>query len=723
MLLLLAALVGIIALANRSAGLSPDFLTEFVLYGLWAADLTILLVLAFVLARNIIKLIIERRRALPFARFRGKLVAVLLGMTLIPAVLVLLVGSELIRNSVDRWFNAPVEEVLTAADLIASDYYHDRQLGVSRNAERIAASLGTAGFDGRDVSVVRDRIQPEVLQGRVKMVEVYRVSPDTPSPEVTEYVTVVAPELPQGHVPAGGERMAMHAAVGQIEPPTPEPLAGGGELIRSAAVVRRPGSTRPIAVVVASDFLAGELAARARRITDAYEDYSQLRVLAPPLAGVYLSFFLMMTLMILVGATWMGLYLAKRITEPVQRLAIAAREIGAGHLDYRVDRRMVSDDEFGSLVEAFNTMASEVGKSRRRLERSTVDLERKHLEVEGRRRYIETILERIATGVVSIDSAGQVSTLNSAAMRLLGLDASSVGQPASEVFDREDLQPFGALLRAATTGKSEPSAQEIAVTRDNRELQLAAIATALHGGDGSDGTVLVLDDVTPLIRAQKVAAWREVARRLAHEIKNPLTPIQLCAERIQRHFSSASGATHSLVEECTSTIVGEVDSLKALVDEFSQFARMPAPKAVPTDLHALLNEALALYNGLLGDVRFERQFTAKLPKVRVDSEQIRRVIINLVDNAIEAMNRSGTITLETHHDRGAALARLIVSDDGPGIPPAEREKLFMPYYSTKRRGSGLGLAIVRRIVAEHGGTIEVSDNVPRGTKFTIELPC
>jgi nitrogen fixation/metabolism regulation signal transduction histidine kinase len=308
-------------------------------------------------------------------------------------------------------------------------------------------------------------------------------------------------------------------------------------------------------------------------------------------------------------------------------------------------------------------------------------------------------------------------------MRLLGIGPSAVGQPATEVFGREDLQPFGVLLRTAGTGKAEPSAQEIPVTRDDRSQLQLAVATALRGTEGSDGMVLVVDDVSPLIRAQKVAAWREVARRLAHEIKNPLTPIQLCAERIRRHFSNSTGATHALVEECTSTIVGEVDSLKALVDEFSQFARMPAPRAAPTDLHALLNDTLALYHGLLGDVRFERDFAAKLPKVRVDGEQIRRVIINLVDNAIEAMNRSGVITIETQQDPGAPLVRLIVTDDGPGIPAAEREKLFLPYYSTKRRGSGLGLAIVRRIVAEHGGTIEVGDNEPKGTRFTIELPC
>jgi two-component system nitrogen regulation sensor histidine kinase NtrY len=722
-LVLLAALAAIIKLANSSTGLAPDFLTESVLYGLWAADLTILLGLTFVLARNVIKLIVERRRALPFARFRGKLVAVLLGLTLIPAVLVLLVGSELIRNSVDRWFNAPVEEVLTSAELIASDYYRDRQSRVAADAQRLARLLAGALFDGADAASVRDRILPDVTQGRVKMVEVYRVTPGTQPPEVTLYADAAAPDMPHGHTRAFADRMAAQAAAGHVAPPTPEQLPTTGELVRSAALVRRAGSPAPVAVVIVSDVLTGELASRARRIQDAYEDYSQLQVLRRPLAGVYLSFFLMMTLMILVGATWMGLYLAKRITEPVQRLATAAREIEAGHLDYRVDRGTVSDDEFGSLVEAFNSMANEVGKSRRRLERSTVDLEKKHVQVEGRRRYIETILERIATGVVSIDAAGRITTLNRAAMRLLGLDSSAIGEPATDVFAREDLQPFGALLRTAGTGRTEPSTQEIPLMRDDRELQLAAVATALTGTDGFDGMVLVVDDVSPLIRAQKVAAWREVARRLAHEIKNPLTPIQLCAERIQRHFRGAAGPTFDLVEECTSTIVGEVDSLKAIVDEFSQFARMPAPRAVPADLHAVLNEALALYLGLLGEVHFERRFAENLPRVRVDCEQIRRVVINLIDNAIEAMNRAGVITLETQHDPGASLVRLIVTDDGPGIPAGEREKLFMPYYSTKRRGSGLGLAIVRRIVAEHGGTIEVGDNEPRGTRFTIELPC
>jgi nitrogen fixation/metabolism regulation signal transduction histidine kinase len=235
------------------------------------------------------------------------------------------------------------------------------------------------------------------------------------------------------------------------------------------------------------------------------------------------------------------------------------------------------------------------------------------------------------------------------------------------------------------------------------------------------------------VRTQRVAAWRDVARRLAHEIKNPLTPIQLCAERIRRHLGNSPSPTRELVEECTTTIVGEVESLKALVDEFAQFARMPAPRAVPSNLNAVINETLALYAGLLTGIVLDRRLAAALPPVRLDVEQMRRVVINLIDNAIEALGgaqaaprpggEAACIVVETQHDPVNAVARIVVADNGPGIPPGDREKLFMPYYSTKHRGSGLGLAIVRRIVAEHGGSIEVGDNTPHGTRFVVELPC
>jgi two-component system nitrogen regulation sensor histidine kinase NtrY len=445
-------------------------------------------------------------------------------------------------------------------------------------------------------------------------------------------------------------------------------------------------------------------------------------VLRQPLTGVYLSFFLMLTLMILVAATWMGLYLAKRITRPIQVLATAASEIGAGHFEHRVVAE--TRDEFGSLIEAFNKMAGDLATSRRRLERSAVDLERKHQLVESRRRYVETILQRIAAGVVSVDAAGRIGTINAAASRLLGLEPAVVGEPAAGVFSAPELKPLAVLIDETARDRQDMPPREVAIDRGGRELHLAVMTTPLRRDDGvADGVVMVFDDVTPLIRAQKVAAWREVARRLAHEIKNPLTPIRLCAERMQRHFSAAPAATRQLVDECTTTIVGEVESLKELVDEFSQFARMPAPRAQPTDLHPLLGDVLNLYRGIFPGIELRTRFAEALPSVSVDPEQIRRVLINLVDNAIEAMDRRGTIDVETQHVPADNLVRIVVADDGPGIPAAERDKLFLPYYSTKQRGSGLGLAIVRRIVAEHGGSIEVTDNAPHGTRFAVELPC
>ena len=440
----------------------------------------------------------------------------------------------------------------------------------------------------------------------------------------------------------------------------------------------------------------------------------------------------MLTLMILISATWLGVYVARRITRPVQLLAAGAKEIGAGHFDYRVEPQ--STDEFGSLVDAFNTMARELSTSRRRLERSRRDLERKNAEIDQRRQYIETILERIATGVVSVDAEGRIGTINRAASRLLSIDPSTTGQLATDVFSRDDLKALSGVLSGAGALTQNRSAQEVALGAEGHEVHLAVAATALpREGGGIDGAVMVFDDVTPLIRAQRVATWRDVARRLAHEIKNPLTPIQLCAERMRRHFSLAPPASRELVDECTSTIVGEVEALKGLVDEFSQFARMPSPRTVTGDLNALLDETVGLYEGLFRDIAVERDLSPRLPLTRFDPEQLRRVVVNLINNAADAFEhflstssngRKGVIVVRTEHDESGGVVRLTVRrDNGPGIPTADRDKLFMPYFSTKRRGSGLGLAIVRRIVVEHGGSIQVGENVPHGTVFAIELPC
>ena len=725
--LLLAALIAIVGVVNRSVDLAPDYLSEVVLYALTALDLAMLAVLALLLARNIVKLVVERRRGLPFARFQTKLVLLLLGSALVPAGLVVAVGGEVIRKSAERWFSAPVDQVLASSREVASDYYEVRERAVTGTAGALARRLAATSLSDSGLAELGDAVRVDIGLGRVGLVEVYRVVETPSAVRVEPVVNWAAPSLPRGYSAGVADRLAAQVASGPAPATVFEPLPQGGELVRAAALVPGPPGGRPAGVVVASEYVDADLARHSRRIVEAYEGYQQLRVLQRPLQGVYLAFFGLTALLVLLGAAWLGPYVAKRITRPIQAMAEAAREIGAGHFEHRLvpDTR----DEFGGLVDAFNTMAHELSTSRDRLEQSRRDLERKNLEVEERRRYIEAILERIATGVISVNADGRIGTVNGAAQRLLQLDGSAAGRPLAAALSRDELEPLRKAIERRVSGRGpDPGGQEVALVIDGRDLHLALATTPMPSQDGI-GLAIVLDDVSPLIRAQKVAAWRDVARRLAHEVKNPLTPIQLCAERMRRHFSQAPEPTRALVEECSTTIVQEVESLKLLVDEFSQFARMPAPRTVPSDLNQLVRDVLSLYRDLLGDIRIEARLTAVLPLVRVDPEQFRRVVLNLVDNSVEALRErpaggvSGVISIETEHDPVAAVVRVVVADNGPGIPGGDHARLFLPYYSTKQRGSGLGLSIVRRIVVEHGGNIEASDNVPRGTRMTIELPC
>jgi two-component system nitrogen regulation sensor histidine kinase NtrY len=732
-LALVALLAALFWLANQTSRIAPQLLTDVLLYALLAVDLLLLAALSFVLIRNLLKLWIEQRQAAPFARFRGKLVAALLAMTIVPAVLVLISGSQIIRDSAARWFSEPVDEVLNAAQLIATEYYREGQEGVTLRARRLGRILPPTAVAAGDTAALTSLVEEEPKTMRDGMVEVYRAieEPGQP-PDVALVLGAGSANLPRDRALPSADRLAARVISQATEVAQQDDLDGGGVLVRAAAPIVNAEGT-PVGAVVVAHHLGAELQAQALRATAAYESYQGLRVLKAPIQGIYQSVFLAVSLLILISATWLGLYLAKRISRPVQMLAHGAEAIGAGQLDLRLEAE--TGDELGSLVESFNMMAAELQTSRQRLEQSRQDLQEKNLEVESRRRYMETILERVVTGVISLDAAGRISTVNGAAYRLLGLDPQVIRRPAADVFARDDLQGLLPLVASAERG-GRGVVEEITLARDNREVHLAAAATALKGEDGRlEGAVLVLDDVTPLIRAQRVAAWRDVARRLAHEIKNPLTPIQLSAERLRRYFGQGPAPTVALVTECTDAIITEVEALKGLVDEFAQFARLRGPRLLPMSLNRIVDETLPLYAGLLqsGSLRLERHLATTLPPVRLDPEQMRQVVINLLDNAIEALGGpsaplrpSGawpTIHVITSHDGRNGLVRLVVSDNGPGVPPEDRDKLFMPYYSTKGRGSGLGLAIVRRIIVEHGGSIEVGSARPSGSIFTIELPC
>jgi two-component system nitrogen regulation sensor histidine kinase NtrY len=735
-LLLLALLAGLFWLSESTGEIAPSVLADVLLYPLLAVDLALLAALFFVLARNLIKLWVEQRHAVPFARFRAKLVAALLVMTIIPSVLVLISGSQIVLSTAQQWFSEPVGDVLDSAQQIARRHYQDRQEATALVGRRLAKVLPADALAAGRVAALDDVVRPIVRgDGPLRfegMIEVYRALSPPDGPLVAEFLFSQSLIPPTEIVRASADRLAARAIASGREESTRDELDSGGVLVRAALPVR-DGAGAVVGALVVSQHLDAAIMSPLRRATSAYDRYRALVVLKRPIQGVYLAIFLAVTLLILVSATWLGLYLAKRITRPVQMLAEGARAIGAGRLDVRLEPE--TSDELGSLVESFNMMAAELETSRQKLEESRRDLERKNVEVDARRRYIETILERVATGVISLDAAGRISTVNGAAERLLGLDSRAIGRPATEVLAREDLQPLLPLIEATRRPTPAGLVQEVMLAREDREVHLATAATALTGEGGRpEGAVLVLDDVTPLIRAQRVAAWRDVARRLAHEIKNPLTPIQLSAERLQRHFAGASPHVQSLVAECTGAIIAEVESLKGLVDEFAQFARLRGPRMLPADLNRLIEETLRLYGGVLqqGRVRIERDLAADLPPVRLDPEQIRQVIINLVDNALEALGgpsaparpggQAPTIVVGTSHSERDGVVALTVRDNGPGVPPSDREKLFMPYYSTKGRGSGLGLAIVRRIIVEHGGAIAVGTAAPSGTTFTVELP-
>jgi len=401
-------------------------------------------------------------------------------------------------------------------------------------------------------------------------------------------------------------------------------------------------------------------------------------------------------------------------------VALGAERIAAGERGVRVDFPAGSD-EFGALIGSFNRMSERLARSEEELEFHREGLARKNQELETRQRLMEAVLETIGAGVLVVDKSGALATVNGAACRLLDIEPQAVGRPLTQVLAGAGRETVAEMVQRLLSGRVERQEGEVAFAARDSERHLAVTVVALPSARGEPpDAVVILDDLTPLIRAQRVAAWGEVARKLAHEIKNPLTPIQLSAQRVRKAFLRQAPDFEKVLTESTRAIVAEVEALRTLVDEFAHFSRLPAPRPVPTELAGLIDETLMLYDGLFRDVRFERRYAPDLPRVRVDPQQIKRVLINLIDNAVDALAKHGTIEVATQADTDRV--RLSVADDGPGIPAAARAQLFVPSFSTKRRGSGLGLAVVNRIVQEHRGVIRVEANQPKGARFVVELP-
>lgn len=676
-------------------------------------DLSFLLLglLLFLVGRNLAKAIFERRRGLIGSRLQLRLVFGFVAVALVPTLFLLYVAGVFLHNNVDSWFNPEYEQVLEDSLEIAKIYY----LNSANNAARFARVLAQQ-------IAARQLLQPQQRDDLKQFVAQRQQEYSLGTIEVFSrqrrlLVLALSPRMPTGigvspYSPLLTSTLAGHAM-------TRTDRFGKADVIRgSAPIFTSPDSDVVDGAVVVDYYLPKSLAERAAGISRTFEDYFQLRILHQPIFHSYVLALILIGLVVVMLASWFGLYLARGITGPIRLLAEGTHAIAAGDLTYSIPQ--VGDDEIGHLVSSFNQMTADIRSSR--------------AELEQRRRYIETLLRNVSAGVVGLDPDGRVTTINPCAERMLGLRAAeTVGRRYAQAFP----SALARVLDEVFAGQPRPQETSASITLDDEgggtELMMTASPLGLDNDDGSGaagdlGTVLFLEDVSQIAKVERMEAWREVARRIAHEIKNPLTPIQLSAERLRRQLTPRSEADAALLEECTRAITSEVGDLKRLVNEFSAFARMPHLNPVPGNLNPLAEETFEHFRAANAGVDFDLALAPALPMIAIDREALRRALFNVFDNAVAAAvsaNHNGArprVGLHTRLDADSGVVILEVTDNGPGIEPRLRTRIFEPYFSTKKGGTGLGLAIVSAIVTDHHGFVRVRENPPRGCRFILEFP-
>ncbi|HKD66419.1 MAG TPA: ATP-binding protein [Candidatus Binataceae bacterium] len=667
-------------------------------------DLSFLLLglLLFLVGRNIAKVIFERRRGLIGSKLQARLVIGFVAVALLPSGFLLYVSESFLRADIDSWFNPEYKKVLDDSLDIAKSYYLDSANDALHFARVLAENIA-----GRDLMVPERRadlqkfVEHKQQEYRLGTIEVF-------SPDRKLLVLALSPQIPTGIGVSPHSLLLIRTLAGHATSRTDS--FGRSDVIRGTApIFVSPESDKVLGAVVVDYFVPRSLAKRAAKVSESFEDYVQLRALKQPIMRNYLLALLMIGLVVVLLASWFGLFLARGITGPIKLLAEGTHAVAAGDLDHEIPA--VRDDEIGHLVTSFNQM--------------TADLRTSNTELERRRQYTETLLRNVSAGVVALDRAGRITTINPCAERLLALGAPDVlGRHYVVAFPG----PLAAELGRMFDGGLPREGAIRSVTLDERSgTELMVTASPLsEEGRNQLGTVLFFEDVSQIAKIERMEAWREVARRIAHEIKNPLTPIQLSAERIRRQ---PPGAGPALIDECTRIIISEVEDLKHLVDEFSMFARMPHLNPVPGDLNGLTEETVANFRTANPGIEFVTDLDPSLPAIAIDREALKRALVNLLENAVAAIkgeerNGGGPPRIETRTrlDRASGVVTLEVSDNGPGIDPALKSRIFEPYFSTKEHGSGLGLAIVSTIVSDHHGFVRVRDNEPRGSRFVLEFP-
>jgi PAS domain S-box-containing protein len=695
LVVLLAA--GVFTLGSLNLPIEPQSRDEIaVLFALSTFIVAALLIFGLILARSLLRLWAERRAEQLGSRFKSKMVLGAMGISLLPVLFMFLFSYGLMNRTLSKWFPRPLEIATEQSQQLRNEFARQEHARLTRLAETAA--------------------------GRMRRGQALRAAFAAINPGADALWLVREDGEIRASEPASRGRSEDRPHLVRTLPGGAELWVAPGETYLGARAAYGTGW------LIAAKRVPNDFQARYTNIETQMRAYNQQKVQLRTYKRWTLLALLLFTVLVLFSSMWVALFLSKQVTVPIQALAEATQEISHGNFDHRITAQ--AQDELGTLVTSFNQMSAQLGESRRQINDFTQHLQQALEEIERRRQLMETILENIPTGVLSLDSDGGIGRANHAVVRIFGAHAPAA-RTLTELVGEEAAHEIQQLMRRSL--RMGAASRELEIGVAGRLLHAAVTVSSLGPRRANPGFVAVIDDLTELLRGQKAAAWQEVAQRIAHEIKNPLTPIQLSAERLARHLersaaseggAAADGELPKLVSECTRLIEREVATLKSLVDEFSQFARFPTARLASADLNEIVASALEVFRGRLDGIALRAELSAGRPVVKADPELLRRVLVNLIDNAAEAMEGAALkeLRVTTRIDADGDTVEVAVADTGHGISPEDKDRLFLPHFSTRDRGTGLGLAIASRIVAEHHGTIHVEDNQPAGVRFVIRLP-
>ncbi len=691
--------------------------SNILIFSLININVILLLLMLYLVLRHLVELIFEQRKNILGAKLRTKLVVAFISLSLIPTTLLFFIALRFISTSMDYWFNTNVENSLQSSLQLAQSIIKNKKDQALAHGSQIASILESGHIAGHDLAGLETFFTATLNSATAG-------GPDAISLVSTTGKRMVSVRL-SGLSLSGLPKLpieTIHQAVSDKKPLIITQKSSVGELVRSIIPIASSSPPGDRSLLVTTLLIPRKQLQRMESIMTGINDYRQLIMLKAPIKTSLLIMLLIITLLILFGATWFGFFIARGITGPIHKLAIATRRVADGELDFVLEKE--SDDEMGLLVESFNKMTADLAASNHRLAEANDALQKNSAIADQRRRYMETVLKNVAAGVISIDEHGNIQSINRFAEDLLKIESNSfINRHYQDALDGEYLSILKNYFHELHKSGKTTIERHLRLAIGRKMLSLLVNVTQLENSQHQPlGYVIVFDNLTKLEKAQRMAAWREVARRIAHEIKNPLTPIQLSAQRLRKRYLEKLASDGGIFDQSTATIIGQVDVIKSLVSEFSNFARMPKIEKKPGNLTALVEEIVVLYKEAHKRIIFTLAGSDDIPPISFDTIQIKRVLINLLDNAVAILSAGSRVDISIVVDRGQNTIAIAVGDNGPGINRKDKLRLFEPYFSTKKSGTGLGLAIANTIIAEHGGTIRVRDNIPNGTVFTVELP-